>query len=73
MKVIIDNYAAMLKRGEVLPKDKLLYVQKLALDYKSKKEQYDWLESLGFEVVVASWLFLVERIPQGRRNSFVCL
>jgi len=38
MKVIIDNYAGMLKRGEVLPKDKLLYVQNLALEYKNKKE-----------------------------------
>jgi len=38
MKVIIDNYAAMLKRGEVLPKDKLLYVQNLAMEYKNKKE-----------------------------------
>ena len=38
MKVIIDNYAGMLKRGEVVPKDKLLYVQNLALMYKDKKE-----------------------------------
>ncbi len=38
MKVIIDNYAGMLKRGEILPKDKLLYVQNLALEYKKKKE-----------------------------------
>lgn len=38
MKVIIDNYAGMLKRGEVVPKDKLLYVQNLALLYKDKKE-----------------------------------
>ena len=38
MKVIIDNYAGMLKRGEVIPRDKLLYVQTLALEYKNKKE-----------------------------------
>ena len=38
MKVIIDNYASMLKRGEILPKDKLLYVQNLALEYKQKKK-----------------------------------
>ena len=41
MKVIIDNYAAILKRGEVLPKDKLLYVQSLALEYKKKKEELE--------------------------------
>jgi len=41
MKVIIDNYASMLKRGEVLPKDKLLYVQNLALEYKTKKEELE--------------------------------
>ena len=37
MKVIIDNYATMLKKGEMLPKDKLMYVQTLALKYKEKK------------------------------------
>ena len=41
MKVIIDNYASMLKKGEVLPKDKLLYVQNLALEYKTKKEELE--------------------------------
>lgn len=41
MKVIIDNYASMLKRGEVLPKDKLLYVQKMAMEYKTKKEELE--------------------------------
>lgn len=41
MKVIIDNYASILKRGEVLPKDKLVYVQKLALEYKTKKEEIE--------------------------------
>ncbi len=45
MKVIIDNYAGMLKRGEVLPKDKLLYVQKLALEYKNKKEELEPLRA----------------------------
>lgn len=38
MKVIINTYAAKLKRGENLPKDKLLYVQKMAVDYKTQKE-----------------------------------
>ena len=38
MKVIINNYAAILKKGETLPKDKLLYVQNLAAEYKEKKE-----------------------------------
>lgn len=41
LKVIIDNYSAILKRGEVLPKDKLLYVQNLALEYKAKKEEIE--------------------------------
>lgn len=41
MKVIIDNYASMLKKGEILPKDKLLYVQNLALDYKTKKGELE--------------------------------
>ena len=41
MKVIIDNYASMLKKGEILPKDKLLYVQNLALEYKTKKGELE--------------------------------
>lgn len=41
MKLIIDNYANLLKKGEVLPKDKLLYVQNLALEYKTKKEEIE--------------------------------
>lgn len=41
LKVIIDNYAGILKRGEVLPKDKLVYFQKLVLDYKAKKEEIE--------------------------------
>ncbi|MBQ2901968.1 MAG: DUF342 domain-containing protein [Agathobacter sp.] len=45
MKVIIDNYASMLKKGEVLPKDKLLYVQNLALEYKMKKEELEPLRN----------------------------
>lgn len=45
MKVIIDNYASMLKKGEILPKDKLLYVQKLALEYKTKKEELEPLRN----------------------------
>lgn len=41
MKVIINNYGAILKRGEVLPKDKLMYVQNLAVEYKGKKEELE--------------------------------
>lgn len=41
LKVIIDNYSAILKRGEVLPKDKLLYVQNLAMEYKAKKQEIE--------------------------------
>ena len=41
MKVIINNYGAILKRGEVLPKDKLMYVQNLAVEYKKKKEELE--------------------------------
>lgn len=41
LKVIIDNYTAILKRGEVLPTDKLRYVQNLALEYKNKKEELE--------------------------------
>jgi len=40
-KLIIDNYAAKLKRGEVLPKDKMLYVQSLAADYKMQKDELE--------------------------------
>lgn len=41
MKVIINNYAAILKKGENLPKDKLLYVQNLAAEYKEKKDSVE--------------------------------
>ncbi len=40
-KVIIENYAAKLKRGEVLPKDKMIYAQNLAVEYKEKKEELE--------------------------------
>lgn len=43
MKVIIDNYSAILRKGEALPKDKLLYVQNLAIEYKTKKEELETL------------------------------
>ncbi len=42
-KVIIENYAVKLKRGEVLPKDKMLYVQNLAAEYKTKKDELEVL------------------------------
>lgn len=41
LKVIIDNYAAMLRKGDNLPKDKLLYVQNLAAEYKNKKDEIE--------------------------------
>lgn len=41
LKVIINNYTAILKKGEVLPTDKLMYVQNLALEYKNKKEELE--------------------------------
>ncbi len=41
MKVIINNYASILKKGENLPKDKLIYVQNLAAEYKEKKEELE--------------------------------
>ena len=44
MKIILDNYTGLLKRGEILPKDKLLYVQQLAVDYKRQKEELDPLK-----------------------------
>lgn len=41
MKVILNNYAAILKKGDVLPKDKMMYVQTLANEYKVKKEEVE--------------------------------
>lgn len=41
MKLVIDNYASKLKRGEVLPKDKMLYVQNLAAEYKMRKDEIE--------------------------------
>ena len=43
-KVIVDNYASLLKSGEVLPKDKLLYVQQLAVQYKKQKDEMEPLK-----------------------------
>lgn len=44
-KVIVNNYGAILKRGEVLPKDKLMYVQKMALSCKKQQEELEPLRS----------------------------
>ena len=41
MKVIIDNYASKLRKGEVIPKDKMIYAQNLAVEYKNKKEELE--------------------------------
>ena len=41
IKVIVDNYASKLRKGEVLPKDKLVYAQNLAAEYKAKKEELE--------------------------------
>jgi uncharacterized protein (DUF342 family) len=38
-KVIIDNYSAIMKKGEHLPKDKIAYMQKLAGSYKEQLTQ----------------------------------
>lgn len=43
IKIIIDNYASLLKKGDVLPKDKLLYAQNLALEYKTEKQKLEQL------------------------------
>ena len=40
-KVILDNYAGMINRGERLPADKLRYVQQLALAYKEEKARLE--------------------------------
>lgn len=40
-KVIIDNYGAIIKKGEHLPADKLMYVQKMVLAYKEKKQSLE--------------------------------
>lgn len=40
-KVILDNYASKLKRGEVVPKDKVIYIQNLAQEYKAQKEELE--------------------------------
>lgn len=57
-KVILDNYAGMIKRGERLPSDKLIYVQKMALEYKEKKAALEPLRSemnaIHVEMMVAA-------------------
>lgn len=50
MKVIINNYTGILKKGENLPKDKLLYLQKLAAEYKEKKEKLEPLREQMREI-----------------------
>lgn len=40
-KIIVENYASKIKRGEVLPKDKMRYAQNLAIEYKKKKEELE--------------------------------
>lgn len=44
-KVIIDNYSTKIKKGDHIPKDKLLYMQKLAKDYKEQLEHYDAIKT----------------------------
>lgn len=51
-KVILDNYAGMIKRGERLPSDKLKYVQKMALEYKEKKNGLEPLRAEMNEIHV---------------------
>lgn len=40
-KVIVNNYGAILKRGEHLPQDKLMYVQKLAISCKKQQAEIE--------------------------------
>ncbi|MEE1078232.1 MAG: FapA family protein [Agathobacter sp.] len=51
-KVIIDNYGKILKKGEYLPQDKLLYVQKLALAYKEEQAQIEPLRNEMYQIHV---------------------
>ena len=39
LKVILANYSAILRRGEKLPQDKMIFVQKQAVLLKSKQEE----------------------------------
>lgn len=61
-KVILDNYAGMINRGERLPADKLLYVQKLALGYKEEKAGLEPLRAemnqIHVEMMVAAHSFV---------------
>jgi hypothetical protein len=43
-KLIIDNYSAIIKKGEHLPKDKIAYMQKLAQTYKEQLVQSENLK-----------------------------
>lgn len=65
MQIIIENYGNMVKKGEYVPKDKLLYAQKLADQYKAgsaelipmreeiKAIQDEMLETDGSYVIVS--------------------
>lgn len=61
-KTIVSNYGAILKRGEKLPTDKLMYVQKLALSCKKMQEE---LEPLREEMRV------IHREMMASENSYV--
>ncbi len=43
-KLILANYTAIIKKGEHLPKDKLAYVQKLAVQFKQMQEKSEILK-----------------------------
>lgn len=62
-KVIINNYGQILKRGEHLPQDKLLYVQKLAIEYKNEQAELDKLRAemreIRMEMMASDHSFVV--------------
>lgn len=39
-RIIVENYGKILKKGERLPQDKLLYAQKIGATFKEQSEQY---------------------------------
>lgn len=44
-KIIIDNYSSKIKKGDHVPKDKLLFMQKLAKEYKEQLLRLDSINS----------------------------
>lgn len=44
-KLIIDNYSSIIRKGDRLPKDKLLYMQRIAAEYKEQLTRYEEIKS----------------------------